>query len=258
MRMALKIIALLFMLSLMSTVLFVIPVAAPPPYYHEEGNVNYSGSYFGPVYNALSMGVDSYITIVDLALYTRAFGTESWEPWGVGWGLYNPDGDINGDERVDMRDIIICSQHWGLNYHYSQFTTVSGTLQVEVEVPHKPVQVGDQFTVDIKIMQVTGLNTYEFTLSWNPNLVGLISVVGGGFISGEGEDVLPIIGAFYLYVGDTLTTEPLTQSGSGIFAKITFECLGTGKATLDLSSRLFDIDLNSMPHKDFDGTVKQR
>lgn len=257
MRMTLKNIALLFMLSLMSTALFVIPVVAPPPYYHEEGNVNYSGSFFESVYNAMSIGVDDYITIIDLALFGRAFATESWEPWGVGWGLYNPDADINGDELVDMRDAIIIGYNWGLNYHYSPFTTVSGPLKVKVEAPHKPVQVGAQFTVDIKIMRVTGLNTYEFTLSWNPNLVGLISVVGGGFISGEGEDVSPIIGANYLYVGDTLA-EPLTQSGSGVFAKITFECLGKGKIALDLSSRLFDIDLNSMPHKDIDGTVKQR
>ena len=258
MRMILKNIALLFMLSLMSTALFVIPVAAPPPYYHEEGNVNYPGSYFESVYNAMSMGVDDYITVVDIALMARAYGETSSGPWGVGWGLYNPDADVNGDLWVDIKDVANASLHWGLNYHYSPFTTVSGPLKVTVEAPHKPVQVGDQFTVDIKIMRVTGLNTYEFTLSWNPNLVELISVVGGGFISGEGEDVKPIIGANYLYVGDTLTAEPLTQSGSGVFAKITFICLEKGKVALDLSSRLFDIDLNSMPHKDFDGAVKQR
>lgn len=40
------------------------------------------------------------------------------------------------------------------------------------------------------------------------------------------------------------------ESGSGVLAVVTFECLEIGISSLDLSSRLFDIDLNPMPLKD--------
>lgn len=252
-----KVLILLMAILVLSVVT---PVMAPPPYYHEEGNVNYSGSYFEPVYNAMSMGVDDYITIVDIALMARAYGTESSDPWGVGWGLYNPDADIDGDYWVDIKDVAIASKYWGLNYHYSPFETVPDKkTSVKAVAPKTTIQTGEQFTVDVAIKHVEGLNTYEFTLSWNPNLLSLISIVHGGFMAEEGSEHKEIvISADYVYVGDTLTLYPYTQSGSGVLARITFECLGKGKTTLDLSSRLLDIDLHRIPHKVIDGTVKQR
>lgn len=224
---------------------------------HRVGNVNYPGSYYESVYNAKGIGVDDYITIVDIALIGRAYHTWSFEQWGVGWGLYNPDADINGDGVVDTRDMATANFFWGLNYHYSPFPPgPSGRPKVKVVAPTAAIKVGEQFTVDIVIKHVEGLNTYEFTLSWNPNLLRMISVVGGGFISEEGVELATITDTDYTYVGDLLG--PTTQSGSGTLATITFECLGKGKVTLDLSSRLFDITLNSMPHKDIDGVVRQR
>lgn len=245
------------MYTLMCATMIIAPVFSGPPYYHEEGNVNYPGSYFESVYNEKGIGVDDYITIVDIALLGRAYGTFSWQlPWGVGSGLYNPDADIEEDGVVEGRDLALITWHYGLNYHYSPFEAVPGRPRVKAVAPKSAIQVGQQFTVDIDIVHVEGLNTYEFTLRWNPNLLMMISVVGGGFISEEGEDLYDrsIIGEDYLYVGDLGET----QSGSGTLAKITFECLDKGKTTLDLSSRLFDVNLNSMPHKDSDGVVKQR
>jgi peptide/nickel transport system substrate-binding protein len=231
---------------------------------HHVGNVNYPGSYFESVYIEKGIGVDDYITIVDMALMARAYGKFSFEPWGVGWGLYNPDADINDDGVINTRDIAILTFFMGLNYHYSKFADVSpppSPARVIVGTPQPPiVHVGDQFNVSIEIAGVVGLNTYEFTLSWDSTVVSLRSVVGGGFISEE--DVRPnvvITGKDYVYVGDGLLT-PTSQSGDGVFVKATFECIqaSTGLTTLDLSSRLFDVDLNSMPRRDIDGRIRQR
>lgn len=240
-------------------------VVSGPPYYHEEGNVNYPGAYFESVYMDKGIEVDDYVTIIDLALLARGLGTSSSDPWGVGWDLFNPDADVSGPEGtpdgyIDLWDLVRVAKNLGLNYYYSPFEVVPGKPKVKVVVPARPINVGEQFAVDIKIANVgeeQGVNTYELTLSWKPELAAVISVVGGGFISGAGENVTSFVNndEGYLYVGDLLSRD--TQSGSGILVTITFECLGKGKTALDLSSRLFDIDLNSIPHKDFDGVIKQ-
>lgn len=242
---------------LMSAALIMAPVISGPPYYHEEGNVNYPGSYFESVYVDKSVGIDDYITIVDLALMARAFGTGSEDPWGVGWNLYNPDAEITGDGIVNMRDVGQAARNWGLNYHYSQFETVDDKTKVKVKAPEH-VEVGEQFIVKIAIKDVENLNAYEFTLSWKPDLMEMISVVGGGFISPEDFPLKPIAGAGYTYVGDLPDVVSDVQNGSGTLAKITFECLEKGKTTLDLSSRLLDYNLTPMPHKDIDAIIRQR
>jgi len=246
------------MYMLMIATMIIAPAFSGPPHYHEEGNVNYPSSYFEPTYIVKGIGVDDYITVVDLALMARALGKSSSEPWGVGWGLYNPDADINDDSIVDVRDIAIATFFWGLNYQYSTFPSGTPPTRVRVVVPPgPPISVGSQFPVDIKIQSVIGLNTYEFTLSWDKDLLEVKSIAPDGFLSGNvGGDFILNNNAGYLYFG-AATAEETTASGNGILTTITFECLAKGKTTLDLSSRLFDVDLNSINHRDFDSSIKQ-
>lgn len=81
---------------------------------HEEGNVNYSGSYFENTYVAMGLGVDEVVNATDAILLGWAYGTDNvTHTWGVGWGLYNPDCDFDNDGYVGSHDASI------LCYYYS-------------------------------------------------------------------------------------------------------------------------------------------
>lgn len=87
------------------------------------------------------------------------------------------------------------------------------------------VKTGENFTVKVLIVNVEELSVYEFTLGWNPEVLKIISVVGGGFISPEGASVASIISEDYLYVGDCANRVPgavsSSESGTGFLAEIT-------------------------------------
>lgn len=102
---------------------------------HDHGNVNYPGSYFHSTYIELGYGIDLQVDQTDLDLMGLAYGTVVSESWGVGDGLYNPDANINGDERVDMRDIAICGKNYGKSYeqYWDGYKYLNKTLGGSVE-----------------------------------------------------------------------------------------------------------------------------
>jgi len=219
---------------------------------NSAGNVNYRGSYYESDYIAKGIGTDDYVSIIDLVLVSMAWSTDSSWPHGIGWGVYNPDADFNGDGRIYAIELFLVGSRFGWNYQYSPFEpTVSDKTKVKVAAPARPVEVGQRFTVNITIERVAYLGTYEFTLKWEPNLLKLISVTDGDL--GFGQPWC-IKGPDYLYASGFSIG---TVSGDGVLATLTFECLAKGKSTLDLSSRLFNGALDSMPHKDYDGVVFQ-
>lgn len=102
-----------FMLMTLTSI--IAPVFSGPPYYHEEGNVNYSGSYFESVYVEKGVGIDDYIIIIDDILMGRSYGSTSDGPWRVGSCLYNPDADVAFPYgEIDVRDVFLAAMHWGL------------------------------------------------------------------------------------------------------------------------------------------------
>jgi hypothetical protein len=220
---------------------------------HDAEGVNHPGSYFESVYVEKGIGVDGYETMIDAAIMKRAFMTSSEYTWGVGWSLYNPDADLYNDEIIEMMDFYVFSCYWGVNYQYFPYTAFPDTTKVKVIGPEAPVSVGEQFNVDIAIFDVVGLNAHEFTLAWNSSLLTIISVVEGGFTSESGASA-SIIGTSYLYFGFVADHKEVF-GGSGVLATIAFECIGTGETTLDLSSRLININLMPMPHQDEGCTV---
>ena len=247
------------LVSLMYIALSITMIAPAVRAHYAEG-VNHPGSYFESVYIEKGIGVDDYVTMIDYAIMGRSYGTYDGMPSGVGWGLWNPDADLCEDGFIEMMDYWAVSMYWGVNYHYTPFVSEFAQIPMLLPVPlSTAVKVGEQFTIDIMIVNVQGLNTYEFTISWTPGLLAVVSVEGGGFVSEKDFPVPSIIGEGYLYAGDELVSwPPITQSGTGFLATITFQCLSEGKTTLDLSSRLFNVDLNPMPHQNFDGSVKQK
>ena len=239
-----------------NTAFVVIPASSGPPYYHEEGNVNYSGSYFESTYISRGIGIDDYITLIDLVLVQRAWGTDHRWPEGIGWHKWNPDADIDGDGEVWVTDLYSVGFNYGLNYHDTTPFEYEEQAATKVKIDPSKVQtdVGQNFTIDIEIKSVDGLNLWEAKIWWSQGLLELIDIVQGDFLN-QSTTFNYISDSNYLYV--CAGGGKATQSGDGTLATVTFKCNATGTTPINLSSRLFDIDLYSIPHKDYSGESKQ-
>jgi len=56
---------------------------------------------------------DRVIDILDLALIARALGTDVSYPKGTGWDQWNPNADLNLDDKVDVKDLCISGSGYG-------------------------------------------------------------------------------------------------------------------------------------------------
>lgn len=56
---------------------------------------------------------DGTIDIADITAIARALGTDNTWPTGTGWGQYNPDADLNGDNAVDALDLGMAGKAYG-------------------------------------------------------------------------------------------------------------------------------------------------
>lgn len=254
-------VAIIFSVLCIMTSATIAPVFSGPPYYHEEGNVNYPGSYFESTYISRGIGVDDYIAIIDLALMTRAAGTFVSQTWGIDWDFYNPDADINSDGLIGLRDMIKVGLNWGLNYHDPPPSAEGGRVKVKVKaiVLERIVHVGEEFTVQIEIKNVDELSVYEAKLSWDPGLIEGVEAVSGDFLPYAGSNFGYFIGPNYIYVGGAMAS-PDTVSGDGILATVTLRCIGIERpptTVLDLSSNLYNGTLYTIAHKDSGDSLKQ-
>jgi len=84
----------------------------PAPYEKDLADNNGSG---GSVRVKLPGDVDGDgdVDIADLSWIARAFGTDSSWPEGTDWDQWNPDADINNDNKVDVVDLYIAATNYG-------------------------------------------------------------------------------------------------------------------------------------------------
>jgi ABC-type transport system substrate-binding protein len=54
------------------------------------------------------------IDIKDLSMIARALGTDSSMPKGTGWDQWNPACDLNNDGKVDLKDLFLAGQNFGM------------------------------------------------------------------------------------------------------------------------------------------------
>ena len=97
--------------------------------------------------------------------------------------------------------------------------------------------LGQIFSIDVTVSDVVDLYAWEIELSWDPSLLGTISVTEGSFLKSGGD-------TFFIYnVNDTqghilidctLIGQIVGVSGGGVLATVTFLALGAGETPLDL------------------------
>ncbi|HUW47377.1 MAG TPA: dockerin type I domain-containing protein [Patescibacteria group bacterium] len=97
--------------------------------------------------------------------------------------------------------------------------------------------LGQSFSINVTVSDVVDLYAWEIELSWNPSLLGTISVTEGSFLKSGGD-------TFFIYswndtqghslIDCTLIGQIVGVSGSGVLATVTFLVLGLGETPLDL------------------------
>jgi hypothetical protein len=104
------------------------------------------------------------------------------------------------------------------------------------------VEVGQTFTVNINIANVSGLMAYAFLLSYNTSILQLVSVEFGPFLKSVGDTILinattsgqiSLAACLYQPTGWT----GIYANGSGVLANATFKAIAPGESLLDLFSQ---------------------
>ena len=143
----------------------------------------------------------------------------------------------------------------------STFIGVSfaGPTTIYVSPSEVTADVGETFTVEIRVDGVTDLNAWEFKLRYDTNVLAFPpEVEEGDFLKSVGTTDFRVTS--FIYYGSVQVSCALMEaagaSGSGTLAILNFTVVGgyPGKTTLDLfDTKLFDIEMNPIEHDAEDG-----
>ena len=116
--------------------------------------------------------------------------------------------------------------------------------------------VGDQFTVDVKIDDVSELYGFDYKLNFDQNILNGVSVVSS-FLNENTIELMNSIdnenGNIWFSRSSRFPAAP--KSGSGTLATITFQVKGVGESTLDLYNTLLaHADAYPITHETQDGS----
>jgi len=141
------------------------------------------------------------------------------------------------------------------------------TAKVYIDPPSQIVAVGDSFTVDVIIANVSNLYGFDFKLYYNSTVMNGTVVAEGEFLAlGSGQipsfDLRNFTDNYnstcgFLHIVSALTGSASGVSGDGLFATMGFKSLVLGdSAPLSLADvRLYGPGGSSISHEDNDGTV---
>jgi CARDB/Dockerin type I domain len=135
------------------------------------------------------------------------------------------------------------------------------TSTVSVVPSSLTVPIEQNFSVDIAISEVMNLYGWEFTLTWNPDLLAVANVIEGSFLKGDGRPT------FFTYnistydgkivVDCTLLGWIPGASGTGILSTLTFNSKSYGECSLDLYNvSLVDSFEQPIPYQTSNGYVR--
>ena len=118
---------------------------------------------------------------------------------------------------------------------------------------------GDIVTIDVNIVNVEGLNSWEVVLRMNSFVVQPKSAAQGPFLSESGPTMfLYSVGQLknYIRVGESGLTPTVLGTGSGNLATVTLKAVGAGSCSLELTeTKLLDVSMKPMAHSTYDCQV---
>ena len=107
---------------------------------------------------------------------------------------------------------------------------------VRLVAPSEPVGRGSRFRVGVSIANAQQVHGLSFNFGFNPDLVRLVEVQGGGFLSSDGTSVALAerlensLGRAVISM--TRPPDSAGVSGSGLLMNLNFEAVGTGDAAI--------------------------
>ena len=150
-------------------------------------------------------------------------------------------------------------------------TAASYSAVVSVYPQQKSVKVGQTFTIDIKVENVSGLKGFDFCLKYNSAILNASKIEEGPFMKSFGLTFvaeLEIQSDYEMYRGRVWMAAVICgdgfANGSGTLATITFNATAPGEGELDLFSdppyradqiKLVTCGPKPIPHAVLDGYV---
>ncbi len=107
---------------------------------------------------------------------------------------------------------------------------------VKLLPPSEPVTLGNQFTVAVSVANAQQVHGLSCTLKFNPEILRLVDVQAGGFLSNDGNSVAlaqrPDNPLGQAVVSMTRPPDSSGVSGTGLLMNLRFEAVGSGDSTL--------------------------
>jgi len=117
--------------------------------------------------------------------------------------------------------------------------------------------VGQNFTINVKISNVTDLYGWEFKLGWNTTILDVVEVYEGPFLKNVADTFFTFKvnnTAGYMIADCTLLGMVPGASGDGTLATVTFYVKSKGDSVLDLFDTILIDSIEQMiPHSAIDG-----
>jgi hypothetical protein len=111
---------------------------------------------------------------------------------------------------------------------------------VAVDPAESNVTLGQTFSVNVNITDVTGLLGYDFELSYNTTVLTLVGIQEGPFLKSVGPTFLiNLTTEGVIWLADALYSPSgiiSSVNGSGVLATATFKAVAAGESSLDLYS----------------------
>lgn len=168
---------------------------------------------------------------------------------------------INNKKNTPLSTIFLCTL-LGIFYMLNlvaYLASASITTKIYVNPAKVTVTVGQNFTVEIRVSEVSDLYGWEFQLEWNPNLVDFVEVTEGGFLKQKGDTYFARKinrTEGYVIVECTLLGNLSGVNGNGTLAFITFHAKVQGEGDLSfLETILINSFEQPIAHKHYSSKV---
>ena len=111
------------------------------------------------------------------------------------------------------------------------------------------VSSGSSFSLDVKVMGVTGMAAAQVTINYDSSLMTFDSVTAGDFLQGDTDPLLvttsnPGINRLIIYTS-SLSSDLPSNDGDGVIASVNFTLNGSVNTTVDVNagnSSMLDVD----------------
>jgi hypothetical protein len=123
-------------------------------------------------------------------------------------------------------------------------TSAAQGATVNILPSSQNVQLGDTFTIDVAAENVTNLAAFEFTISFDPDILSVVGIQKSDFLGSTGREVScegPFTEPPYVSPGEvrfgcgTTRVDKAPPQGSGVLATVVFAATGEGVSPLTFS-----------------------